>query len=98
MKPFANRTLPVSLCRRQSDGLLTNTVIVSDDAGQFDVGQHGLCCCCLADVLAVAIAADGAPQIMLLPPIRTTVSSRCHVRLARHARRRLRDLSPPQMR
>jgi hypothetical protein len=24
-------------------GFLTNTVIVSDDAGQFDVGQHALC-------------------------------------------------------
>jgi Transposase IS66 family len=27
----------------KAHGLLTNTVIVSDDAGQFDVGQHGLC-------------------------------------------------------
>ena len=24
-------------------GLLSNTVIVSDDAGQFNVGEHGLC-------------------------------------------------------
>ena len=24
-------------------GFLPNTVIVSDDAGQFNVGQHGLC-------------------------------------------------------
>jgi hypothetical protein len=27
----------------KAHGLLTNTVIVSDDAGQFHVGQHGLC-------------------------------------------------------
>ena len=27
----------------KAHGLLTNTVIVSDDAGQFNVGQHGLC-------------------------------------------------------
>src|SRR5215468_11025542 len=27
----------------KAHGLLPNTVIVSDDAGQFDVGQHGLC-------------------------------------------------------
>jgi hypothetical protein len=27
----------------KAHGLLTDTVIVSDDAGQFDVGQHGLC-------------------------------------------------------
>jgi len=27
----------------KSHGLLSNTVIVSDDAGQFNVGEHGLC-------------------------------------------------------
>ena len=27
----------------KAHGLLADTVIVSDDAGQFDVGQHGLC-------------------------------------------------------
>jgi hypothetical protein len=27
----------------KAHGFLTNTVIVSDDAGQFNVGQHGLC-------------------------------------------------------
>jgi len=27
----------------KAHGFLTNTVIVSDDAGQFDVGQHALC-------------------------------------------------------
>lgn len=27
----------------KAHGLLSNTVIVSDDAGQFDVGRHGLC-------------------------------------------------------
>jgi hypothetical protein len=27
----------------KTHGLLTDTVIVSDDAGQFDVGRHGLC-------------------------------------------------------
>ena len=27
----------------KAHGLLTNTVIVSDDAGQFNIGQHGLC-------------------------------------------------------
>ncbi|MEK1889814.1 MAG: transposase [Phyllobacterium sp.] len=27
----------------KAHGLLTDTVIVSDDAGQFDVGRHGLC-------------------------------------------------------
>jgi hypothetical protein len=27
----------------KAHGFLANTVIVSDDAGQFDVGQHGLC-------------------------------------------------------
>src|SRR5712672_826520 len=27
----------------KADGFLANTVIVSDDAGQFNVGQHGLC-------------------------------------------------------
>ena len=27
----------------KAHGLLTNTVIVSDDAGQFKVGEHGLC-------------------------------------------------------
>jgi len=27
----------------KAHGLLTNTVVVSDDAGQFKVGQHGLC-------------------------------------------------------
>ncbi len=29
--------------QRQGAWLLTDTVVVSDDAGQFDVGQHGLC-------------------------------------------------------
>jgi hypothetical protein len=27
----------------KAHGFLPNTVIISDDAGQFDVGQHGLC-------------------------------------------------------
>ena len=27
----------------KAHGLLPNTVIVSDDAGQFNVGEHGLC-------------------------------------------------------
>ena len=27
----------------KAHGLLSETVIVSDDAGQFNVGQHGLC-------------------------------------------------------
>src|SRR5258708_25617968 len=27
----------------KAHGFLPNTVIVSDDAGQFNVGQHGLC-------------------------------------------------------
>ena len=29
--------------QRQGHGFLPNTVIVSDDAGQFNVGPHGLC-------------------------------------------------------
>ena len=27
----------------KAHGLLADTVIVSDDAGQFNIGQHGLC-------------------------------------------------------
>jgi hypothetical protein len=27
----------------QAHGFFSDTVIVSDDAGQFNVGQHGLC-------------------------------------------------------